>query len=63
MCVNAKPVIDNKPPKFKISMYYNKVKLNQDEYMARINFKHNMALMKAINLVSRHGVSNQFIFI
>ncbi|XP_011497208.1 PREDICTED: E3 SUMO-protein ligase RanBP2-like [Ceratosolen solmsi marchali] len=54
-CINAKSVIDNKPPKFKLNCYYSKIKLNEDEYKAKLNFKCNMDIMKAINIISRYG--------
>ncbi|XP_058807850.1 peptidyl-prolyl cis-trans isomerase G-like [Phymastichus coffea] len=54
-CANAKPKVDNKPPKFDTSIYYDTENLKDDARLTKAVHLQNLQLAKALNKVYRLG--------
>lgn len=53
----AKPLVDDKPPTFKIKAYYDKDKLQDDARVALLNTRMNLDMARDINKKFRMEVS------
>ncbi|XP_014205169.1 peptidyl-prolyl cis-trans isomerase E-like [Copidosoma floridanum] len=54
-CANAKPKVDDKPPKLDVDVYHRQELMNEDLRTARVLCKANLQVVKKINAVSRLG--------